>query len=140
MPQYLTRQEIFDKAVGGVIAQGGASIEYEDGAYDYGAPDCRYRAGPTGTERACGIGQLIHDEHYSSDLEGMPVNCVEAPFRYVLVNIDIDHDRDFLACLQNCHDDATRDARSDTDFLHRFRSGAKGLAANYNLSTEILDA
>jgi hypothetical protein len=54
----LTRQETFDKAAAGLLAQG---IKSTDGH------GCAYR-GVQG--RKCGIGFLIDDEHYREELEG----------------------------------------------------------------------
>jgi len=58
----MTRQEMFSKAVSGVIAQGGPSRTKEI---------CLYR-GPTG--RKCGIGHLIEDKDYLKEMDDHEVN------------------------------------------------------------------
>lgn len=70
----LTLQQIFDKSVGGVIAQGQLSKEGEDfAAY------CRYRTPhPDGRTLACGVGQLIPDNVYVESIEGWAVTTVGA--------------------------------------------------------------
>lgn len=145
MTRYLTRQQIFDKAVGGVIAQGGASIRFDGARYEYGPAgteaSCQYRSGPTDTERSCAVGQLIDDRFYDPNLEGEVVDHGDGIlFTKILPSINLDRDMDFITKLQICHDQATENAVNDTDFLHSFRSAAKEVGEDYNLTTEILDA
>jgi hypothetical protein len=60
----LTEQEIFDKALQGVRAQGGGSWRHDFGAH---AGYCAYR-GDDGSK--CAVGHLILDEYYLPSLEG----------------------------------------------------------------------
>lgn len=142
MTQYLTRQEIFDKAVGGVIAQGGASITYDGDAYNYGKfgekAECQYRTTPTGAKRACTVGQLIADENYTAELENEIADSLK--IRHAFPDINCVCDEDFLLHLQICHDDATMFAANDEEFLVAFRTLAHDLGSRFQLSTEILNA
>jgi hypothetical protein len=68
----LTLQQIFDKSVGGVIAQGALSNDGEG----LGS-QCRYRTQSLdGKPLACGVGQVIPDNLYVEDIEGWAVTTV----------------------------------------------------------------
>lgn len=150
MAQYLTRQQIFDKSIGGIIAQGGAAVYYDgsddryahgESKYNYGPmgiiATCCYRTGLTSSERACGIGQLIADENYKRSIERKPVSAIP-DVHLVLPDIDISTNMPFLVDIQSCHDEATEAANNDEEFFVAFLTGARELAATYNLSAEIL--
>ena len=63
----LTKQQIFNRAVLGVVRQGALS-RMKGG-------ECRYRAFVDGNVRACGVGQLIADDLYQERIEGASVKC-----------------------------------------------------------------
>jgi hypothetical protein len=111
----LTRQEIFDKAVGGVIKQGARSVE--DGA-------CVYR---TEDGRKCVVGQLIDDAHYHPSLEGR-----RAGYPSVIAALKqsgVDGAGALLAALQDAHDNARG--------LNGFKQHARLIAAHYNLNPQV---
>jgi hypothetical protein len=58
----LTHQEIFTKAVAGVIRQGRLAMNQDA---------CKYRMEIDGQRCACGVGQLIDDDLYSPAIEGV---------------------------------------------------------------------
>ena len=100
-------QDIFDKALGGVIRQGNLAIH---GAY----AACSYRT-PDG--RACGVGQLLDDETAAKldacrdDPNGdSSINCVPV----ALVPIELHPHLDLLGEIQHAHDDAGS-GRQDAD-------------------------
>jgi len=68
----LTKQQIFNRAVLGVVRQGALS-RMKGG-------ECRYRAFVDGNVRACGVGQLIADDLYQERIEGVGV-AVATPHR-----------------------------------------------------------
>jgi hypothetical protein len=89
----LTRQEMFDTAYAGIIAQGGPATT-TNGA-------CRYRR-PSGNK--CAVGHLISDDKYDPDMEGTGVTN---PRVYKALGDDISaEDISFLHSLQSCHDTA----------------------------------
>lgn len=60
----MTKQEIFDKALSGIIAQGGQCIG-DDGR-------CAYRIG----DNKCAIGHLIPDDLYWHGMEMRGIQCI----------------------------------------------------------------
>ncbi len=64
----MTKQEMFDKALNGIRAQGGPAVSP--------ANRCQYRADATATDpaRKCAAGHLIADEFYSPNFESAPAH------------------------------------------------------------------
>ena len=95
----MTLQEIFNRAVEGLAAQGFEPSRADD-LHDAG---CRYR-GAGG--RKCAVGHLIDDRHYARRIEGKGVDWVEVQSALrrsgVTVNSESIH---FLLDLQAAHDD-----------------------------------
>ncbi len=73
-----TLQEIFDKAVSGLIAQGNVCTRDDEGAY---GGSCAYHYGG----KKCVVGQLITDEAYTPQIEGVSVQTM----RNVLKRVDL---------------------------------------------------
>jgi hypothetical protein len=119
----LNKQEAFDKAVKGIILQGGPSRED-------GGTGCLYR-GPDG--KKCAIGYLIPDELYDPDMEGRGMSThAFAKFAKILHwNAD---DIEFLSGLQETHDNASMSHYFINDFIEY----AAMFAAKYNLNTSVL--
>lgn len=70
----MTAQELFDKTISHLLAQGGQStIETAEHGYT-NTILCRYRA-PNG--RRCAVGVHITDEFYTPKMEGMSANCTD---------------------------------------------------------------
>lgn len=63
-------QEIFDIAVGGIIAQGGPSVRPSKSRFG-GSAVCLYRGN---NDRKCAVGQLIADEDYDPAWEGIGIS------------------------------------------------------------------
>jgi hypothetical protein len=122
----LNKQEAFDKAVRGIILQGGPSIA---------GVDCLYR-GPDG--RKCAIGHLIPDDVYDPEMEGRGITttATTSRIRKFLVSQGWDSVEDiyFLLGLQEIHDNASM----SRDFINDFIEYAAMFAAKYNLSTSVL--
>lgn len=101
-----TKQELFDKAVGGLIKQGECS-------YLIIGPNlksCRYRLKKNNTLLKCVMGQLIPDDMYVSTIEGTsvqwwPDELRESVFGKDLSTVDIR----FWSLLQQIHDQYARD-------------------------------
>jgi hypothetical protein len=93
----VTNQEIFDKVVRHLAAQGGKSML---------GPRCRYRADGG---KKCAIGCLIPDDYYEPEMEGLSV-AMRRVRRGLkdLLELDGDNDErlDILRSLQLCHDNA----------------------------------
>lgn len=119
----MTRQEAFNTAYFGVIAQGCASIANEH---------CLYR-GPNGTK--CGIGHLLTDEEAKSldvDTRNNSVDFLlmhgRLPARFSPA------DKDFYSGLQSAHDRASVGNPSGSLFVLNFQSRMGRLAKAYGLS------
>lgn len=108
----MTLQEIFNKSVTGVLAQGGASM--------FGAA-CAYR-GNDG--RKCAAGQLLPDDVYDSSLNTIGIESVDAKLRLQvhamfrkggieLADVDVFM---LVGKLQRLHDGFC----NDRDFLNKF--------------------
>lgn len=114
----MNMQEIFDKSVGGVIAQGRKSGQMGS---------CKYRS-HDGTK--CAVGHLITDEAYDYSHEGLSVN--HADVRGMLAASGIDTiNADFLDManqLQVAHDWA-----GDKHFIDEFKDKAKETAKSFDL-------
>ena len=136
-------QEIFDKAVGGVLQLAGLARKDDD--------KCVYRGErDDGKTIACGIGQLIPDNVYDTVLEDIPVNALleraqdDAGWRRAAehftdvvapaVGLDLGDakTRELLNRIQLAHDDS-----HDID---EFRTRARNAARQMGLSTEIVEA
>lgn len=130
----LTLQQIFDKAVGGVIRQGRLARE--------GA--CSYRLGDVPDGPACGVGQLIPNEHYTARMEGCEIRLVldedestvadERPLFYKAfdaagVNYRAAQVRNLLIALQAAHD--------SSDDVPDFRFRARQLARERGLDLTV---
>ena len=121
----MTLQEIFDKAVGGVIAQGGPSAVMTD----YFGIKCLYR-GPNG--RRCAAGHVLTDEEGmlaadASDLGGMLSE---------LIGGDLIHATRIIHRLQCAHDEAANVGSKvcpDALFLERFIERANIIAHEQGL-------
>lgn len=143
----LSLQEMFDKALFGVRAQGRKSVN-ADGA-------CAYRGASFLADQrlACGVGHLIPDEAYDPVLDkceiegdGVAVSCLLAPF-----NVDITDDqrnafkhamsatgvdlgdqkvREFLIELQDAHDSVFENGH----FIRGFNESMRRLAERYKLT------
>ena len=95
----MTRQEIFDKVVKHLLAQGAKSVTYRESGDQF---RCLYR-GPNGL--MCAVGCLIPDEEYGEWMEDLPVRDLRngastGPITFSLVE---DHLR-LLQDLQYIHD------------------------------------
>jgi hypothetical protein len=104
----LTKQQMFDKAYLGVIAQGGPSMNEIESL-------CLYR--DTGRNRRCGVGHVITDEAYDPEIENIGVNALiedtnadspklERALAASGVDVDDDGVMDFLRDMQSAHDTA----------------------------------
>lgn len=124
----MTRQEMFDKAARGVIAQGGPS-----GVRRFNAIYCKYR-GPNG--RKCAIGHLIEDDEAAETLDACSVAQTVGALarRGFLFSVK---DADFLQRIQSAHDIAA--LSDDERFIREFREAMRGIAARYDLSPAVLD-
>lgn len=127
----MNKQELFDKAVGGVIKQGAPSIRLSGQP----GPICCYR---NGEGLKCAIGQIIPDDKYETrfDTEGLATSEV-----LNAIGIKSDDDQEFLIDLQECHDNAwvissqnsDKKARNES-FLRNFKSSAQMVAEEYQLT------
>lgn len=114
-------QPLFDKAVKGVIAQGGHSICEDENT-------CAYR-GLGG--KKCAIGQLLSDEQIElhSIKEGMtPGKFPPALIRELLPGIQSGIAVQFLEELQNCHDSC-----AGSNFIQTFKRVANEMADKWDL-------
>lgn len=96
----MTAQEIFDKIVSHLRAQGVKSIEFGGGPdlLQPGEVRCLYR-GPLGTK--CAVGCLISDEVYDEDMEDF--NILEVIATTPMLKHLMPHHQ-FLVALQTIHD------------------------------------
>lgn len=131
-----SKQETFDMAVGGVIRQGGPSINI-----DQGDVICAYR-GEHG--RKCAAGQLIPDVAYRPGLEGQSLSSTTNQIA-AAVNRSGVHDHELVVRIQAVHDNTAmtidgpfRRVTSDEDFLPKFRAACAALAIEFDLTTEVL--
>ena len=139
----MTPQEIFDKAVHGVIKQGHGSYRMGKGNLgSYAA--CRYRS----EAGACAVGHLIDDEtaelwdaQENPDIAAIIDPDEEEPDYEKLIDSVPDWalaNAELLTELQKTHDEATLSARGmanePTVFLTQFRSRAKQVAERFNLT------
>jgi hypothetical protein len=127
----MTRQEIFDKAFLGVIAQGKKSARYNAQGQYIG---CRYR-GPDGLK--CAIGMLVDDETATHwDIFG---GVHDVAKEFVLAGDPLpewmtEENMEFLELIQSAHDDPTG------DFVHGFILRMKSVAKHFGLSVPEIPA
>lgn len=119
----MTRQEMFDTAVRGVISQGAPSLS-EIG-------ECLYR-GPNGLR--CAAGWLIPDDKYSSALEGRSVDTLVEKGIFPI------RQREFLDALQCAHDKATMSGLTGAGFVAKFKLRAEKVAHDFRLNAAVLKA
>jgi hypothetical protein len=118
----MTRQEMFNKAWHGVIAQGGPSMV--DG-------HCLYR-GWNG--RKCGVGHLIGDEvaHRWDMLKKSGVAFMSAD---MISKAGLaPSDQQFLVDLQNAHDASGNHGSTDKQFIAEFIKSMADVATRYSLT------
>lgn len=111
------RQEMFDKAVGGVLEQGELSVAPDSG--------CFYRLRRPGKKTLkCAIGHLIPDSEYHPYLENI---CADDPKICAIIGADpcSKYDSEFLDQLQRSHD--------FSNTMDRFIIDAKKMARNRKL-------
>lgn len=124
-------QKLFDRAVGGILKQGKASIIIDDND----RPHCMYR-GDNGTK--CAIGHLIPDSKYDEKMENLGfeqlLNRDVFPYKYGRKY------QNFLADLQTLHDNNSWDIvkvqnvkKKDKQFISDFKIDAKLFAKAHNL-------
>lgn len=121
----ITAQEIFDKAVGGVIRQGDLSVALSGRCY-YRHPN---------NKLACGVGHLLNDETAkrldeiqqeggSSEIHKVPINLIPAELHPYM---------ELLKEIQKMHDDAGNDHDDPAPRLIAFVSRMKFVAERFGL-------
>lgn len=146
----LTLQQIFDKAVGGVIAQGMLSTD-QNGTCKYEAKNPN-----TGEPIACAVGQLLDRnarrlwdreglvtsrsfrEIALDSLEGQPSLLRTAHKQWIAAGLPDDdiHTVNLLGRLQSAHDDASTDR---FDPMEAFKHNARIVAEDLGLDASIID-
>lgn len=122
--QPLSAQELFNKAVGGIIAQGDFAYEEDIG--------CLYR---TSTGKSCAAGQIIPDEIYSPDFENLSIGCVCAVSSEIATIIG--ENLALVSALQGAHDTAAKLGQTDFQMIF-FIKECQTVANKYQLSADIL--
>lgn len=120
----MTTQEIFDKAVGGIIDQGQLGHPPRDHRCYYTVP---------GTNLHCAVGMLIKEEFFDARWNGAGFGYNPWVQEAVQKSIGRDYtseDLNLLIALQNKHDAACRDGHGG---FNEFLSGAKQLAKDFYL-------
>jgi hypothetical protein len=129
----MTPQEIFDRSVGGVIAQGGPAgyrLDDRDGFV------CLYR--DPNHNRKCAFGILIPDELYEEHMEDKPVHILLQDYPN-LRSMFGEHEG-LLTELQVAHDEAAKNEYDlAEDFLTLFKRNVADVAERFRLSTAILN-
>jgi hypothetical protein len=128
----MDRQQIFNKAIKGILDQGGPSVTLNMSTGKL--TSCRYR-GPDGTK--CAIGHLIDDEEYDPSMEGYSVTG-EQFFKWQnKIEKMAELEPSFLADLQAIHDNAvTSTLWKQEKFIAQFKLNARKFASSYNLRLE----
>lgn len=136
------KQRLFDRAVGGVIHQGGPSRTEQNG--------CAYRSKDG---RRCAVGWILEDAHYTRDFDDystvVPLCPTEATdVRHLrLLNalnmsvgayLSVDALK-LLQELQMAHDQSAEMTDTDEEFLTLFTQRCKTIAQRYELSADVLD-
>lgn len=117
-------QAAFDKAVTGVLKQGGKSC-----MSSHNSTSCAYR-GEGGFK--CAVGQLLTDEQiekYKVKEGSTPEDFSEELLAEVLPGVDGPTAEDFMEALQQAHDGAMT-ANFKHDFLNRANKVAEGFQLN----------
>lgn len=133
------RQELFDRAVGGVIRQGGPSVDPITGSCSYLGAD----------GRRCAAGHLMDDDQIERVIEmgynGRPISTVAGALEDLAE--ELGEEVTFAAFLQDCHDNAYSDTLPDKldptyvprPFMESFRGQALRLARANDLDTKVLE-
>lgn len=121
----MNTQEIFDKAVLGVVAQGKQSTS-RDNMW------CRYR-GEKGLK--CAVGHLIDDEYYNTNLENEDATNHDV---IIAVSNSIGRpltkgERRLLDALQHAHDGSA----DNEEFIYEFKERIYEVALAFNLNTKV---
>jgi hypothetical protein len=116
--EIMTEQQVFNKAVTGVLGQGEPSITDDESSA------CVYR-GPRGLK--CAVGFLIKDREYCSQMEEVPVMDVIGMVPSLKKRLR-DH-VSLLDSIQRAHDAAS----VNYDFLTHFCGRVVNVANKYNL-------
>ena len=116
----MNNQEAFNKAVIGVVAQGGPSMKSRHLGV---SSQCVYHAKDG---RKCAVGHLIEDEDYDHVIENKTVTHLHV-MGYIqkLSNVSVE----LLVKLQDAHDSMLADENLD-----EFIADAKNIASRYNLT------
>ena len=150
-----SRQEVFDFVVTALLEQGRPSVSKvvltrPSVLYDvldsvpFGG-SCRYRsiAPENGAVLKCGIGHLIGDVEYSSEMEGRNVLSIASRWRSLRLREFAEANREFIRDLQRAHDlfDSCQDPTEITaaEWLVLFKDAAATVAGCYELSTAVLN-
>ena len=123
----MTGQEIFDRAVCGVIAQGGPSSG-QDGP--------RYRSSDG---RRCAAGHVLPEEAHSDTLEGLDARSGRVTRALRGAGVD-DVGLALVDRLQYLHDELAKLDIDDDNFLRRFYDAAAWEACRRGMSTKAIDA
>lgn len=117
-------QKIFDRAVGGILKQGRASITIDIND----RPQCMYRGY---NDTKCAVGHLIPDDIYDPKMEiGIVVLCGEnLKIRELFKDVNIN----MLRALQRAHDNS-----NEIRFVDDFKIKAFDVAAYYSLNADVL--
>lgn len=138
----MTPQEIFDAAVGGLIAQGRPAYYWDDGVH------CLYR---DEQQQKCAFGQLIPDDVYRSDMENKSAMQVINDTPRLEAMFPGMPQKQLVTALQLAHDNAAmyegggidtpirETPPSDEEWLELFKRNARNVAAQFHLSAAILD-
>jgi hypothetical protein len=136
---FLSPQQIFDKALTGVRAQGGPSVPI-------GCLGCRYRTQRGDQVRACGVGHLIPDNLYEESFDASGNTSVLRLLRLVPsfknalfeggVDVDDEISLDLLGVIQQAHDNAVAKHVNDSDeeFLDAFERRMRETANDFELT------
>ena len=118
----ITTQEIFNKAVTGILEQGEQSVNYAN-------TSCMYR-GEGGAK--CAVGMLIADEWYSPDLEETMVNnlTIQTALAMSIGRPLSKTEISMLYDLQVAHDES---GETEEYFIEEFLNRTKDIAKEYNL-------
>lgn len=128
----LTRQQLFDAGVTGVIGQGQPSISPRPGNLDAGAPVCEYRQGRVADAPVrCALGWAIPDDLYDQNMDygGLVLEDILRAIEYE------DLSDDFPTDFQEAHDYADRN-----NFVDNFAYAARRVAEKYRLDTSAINA
>lgn len=126
MTTSMTKQDIFNKSVKAMAAQGFKQSRELNG--------CRYRfTKDTGEKMVCAIGALIDNDHYDPVFEGggISMDVIRA-----LNSSGVEADIVFLYELMNCHDYGFKPETMKSDF--RNMAEKYGLSLPPELSTETI--